>query len=174
MAKRTDFELGGTCVPVGMRKTLHLPVSVMADYTPVALSAHVIHGKKGGPTFFVSAGVQGDEVIGVEIVRRLLGFEGLNSLRGTLIVVPIVNTYGFLMLSRYLPDRRDLNRSFPGSAGGHLRCVWRIFFLRMLWRGVFTGSICIPLPFIARSCPKCACPRAERGGWSWPMCLERL
>lgn len=120
MAKRSDFVLGGVAVPAGTRATVNMPVSVMADHTPATLSAHVIHGKKDGPTFFVSAGVHGDEVIGVEIVRRLLGFDGLDKLRGTLIVVPIVNTYGFLMRSRYLPDRRDLNRSFPGSAGGSL------------------------------------------------------
>lgn len=118
--KRADFMLGGHAVPAGTRKTVHLPVSVMADHTPVTLSAHVIHGAKDGPTFFVSAGVHGDEVIGVEIVRRLLQFDGLNRLRGTLIVVPIVNTYGFLMRSRYLPDRRDLNRSFPGTSKGSL------------------------------------------------------
>ena len=112
--------LGDTAVAAGTRATVNLPVSVMADHTPVTLSAHVIHGKKAGPTFFVSAGVHGDEVIGVEIVRRLLGFDGLDTLRGTLIVVPIVNTYGFLMRSRYLPDRRDLNRSFPGSSTGSL------------------------------------------------------
>lgn len=118
--KRADFMLGGVAVPAGTRQTINLPVSVMADHTPVTLSAHVIHGAKDGPTFFVSAGVHGDEVIGVEIVRRLLQFDGLNRLRGTMIVVPIVNTYGFLMRSRYLPDRRDLNRSFPGSSKGSL------------------------------------------------------
>jgi len=69
---------------------------------------------------FVSAGIHGDEVIGVEIVRRLLRAPNLKSLRGTLIVVPIVNAFGFINHSRYLPDRRDLNRMFPGSPEGSL------------------------------------------------------
>jgi predicted deacylase len=67
---------------------------------------------------FVSAAVHGDEVIGVEIVRRLLRAPQLGSLRGTLIVVPVVNSFGFLSRSRYLPDRRDLNRCFPGAPSG--------------------------------------------------------
>lgn len=69
---------------------------------------------------FVSAGVHGDEVIGVEIVRRLLRVPSLNRMAGTLLVVPIVNSFGFLSHSRYLPDRRDLNRSFPGHPTGSL------------------------------------------------------
>ena len=69
---------------------------------------------------FVSAAVHGDEIIGVEIARRLLRVSSLKSLKGTLLVVPIVNTFGFINHSRYLPDRRDLNRSFPGSERGSL------------------------------------------------------
>ncbi|WP_069300811.1 succinylglutamate desuccinylase/aspartoacylase family protein [Neptunicoccus sediminis] len=130
--KRADFELGGVAVAAGSRRTIDIPVSVLADHTPVSLSAHVIHGAKDGPTVFASAGVHGDEVIGVEILRRLLQFEGLNRLRGTLIVVPIVNTYGFLMRSRYLPDRRDLNRSFPGTSKGSLASRLAHIFLEDL------------------------------------------
>ena len=66
------------------------------------------------------AAVHGDEVIGVEIARRILHAPNLKSIRGTLLLVPIVNTFGFLNHSRYLPDRRDLNRSFPGSERGSL------------------------------------------------------
>lgn len=69
---------------------------------------------------FVSAAIHGDEVIGVEIVRRLLRAAALDRLAGTLIAVPIVNAYGFLNHSRYLPDRRDLNRCFPGHSQGSL------------------------------------------------------
>ena len=120
MSQRADFEIGGETIAAGSRRTVDLPVSVLSDHTPVTMSAHVIHGRRTGPTVFVSAGIHGDEVIGVEIVRRLLRTPNLAILRGTLIVVPIVNTFGFLNHSRYLPDRRDLNRSFPGSPGGSL------------------------------------------------------
>ncbi|QQA43238.1 succinylglutamate desuccinylase/aspartoacylase family protein [Pelagovum pacificum] len=120
MAKRASFEIGGETVAPGTRKVIDLPVSVMSDHTPVHLSVEVIHGRQPGPTVFVSAAVHGDEVIGVEIARRLLKSAPLRSLRGTLLVVPIVNSFGFLNHSRYLPDRRDLNRSFPGHAQGSL------------------------------------------------------
>jgi len=80
----------------------------------------VVAGRKAGPVLFVSAAIHGDELNGVEIIRRLLKQKSLQSLRGTLLAVPIVNVHGFLDLSRYLPDRRDLNRSFPGSAKGSI------------------------------------------------------
>jgi uncharacterized protein len=120
MKKQASFDLAGVSVEAGTRKTVNIPVSTLSDNTPVTLSAHVIHGRTAGPTVFVSAGIHGDEIIGVEIVRRLLRTKNLKSLRGTLIVVPIVNTFGFLTHSRYLPDRRDLNRCFPGSQNGSL------------------------------------------------------
>lgn len=120
MTKRAAFDIAGETVAAGTRKTVNIPVSTLSDYTPVTLSAHIVHGRRDGPVVFVSAGIHGDEVIGVEIVRRLLRTGTLKNLAGTLIVVPIVNTFGFLNHSRYLPDRRDLNRCFPGSPNGSL------------------------------------------------------
>ncbi|MEM9012776.1 MAG: succinylglutamate desuccinylase/aspartoacylase family protein [Pseudomonadota bacterium] len=120
MSTRKAFEIGGFRVPPGMRRTVDLPVSVLSDHTPVSMSVHVVHGRRPGPVLFVSAAVHGDEVIGVEIARRLLRAPQLDTLRGTLLVVPIVNAFGFLNHSRYLPDRRDLNRSFPGTESGSL------------------------------------------------------
>ena len=119
-AARAAFQIGTESIAAGQRRIVQLPVSVLSDHTPVNLSVEVIHGRLPGPTMFVSAAVHGDEVIGVEIVRRLLAQPALRRLRGTLLVVPIVNTYGFLSHSRYMPDRRDLNRSFPGSVAGSL------------------------------------------------------
>ncbi len=130
MLKRTGFEIGGETISPGTRRTIDLPVSSLSDHTPVNMSAHVVHGKTEGPVFFVSAGVHGDEVIGIEIVRRLLKSPALRGLRGTLIVVPIVNSFGFINRSRYLPDRRDLNRSFPGSEGGSLAARLAHLFLK--------------------------------------------
>lgn len=120
MAKRAGFEIAGHMVAPGTHETITLPVSTFPDHTPVGLQVQVHHGKRPGPTMFVSAAVHGDEVIGVEIVRRLLRAPQLSSLRGTLLVVPVVNSYGFLSRSRYLPDRRDLNRCFPGHPSGSL------------------------------------------------------
>lgn len=127
---RAAFEIGGQRIAPGTRRTVDLPVAVMSDHTPVTMSVHVIHGRQPGPVMFVSAAVHGDEVIGVEILRRLLAAPALRGVRGTLLAVPIVNTFGFLAQSRYLPDRRDLNRSFPGSEHGSLAARLADLFLR--------------------------------------------
>lgn len=119
-SRQAPFEINGHSVPPGSRQTIDLPISVLSDHTPMTMAVHVVHGRRPGPTMFVSAAIHGDEIIGVEIVRRLLRAPQLKSLRGTLLVVPIVNGFGFMNHSRYLPDRRDLNRSFPGSAQGSL------------------------------------------------------
>jgi len=120
VVKRENFQIAGRSIPPGRRATVALPMTNMPDHTPVALALHVVHGARPGPVMFVSAAIHGDEVIGVEIVRRLLRHPSLNGISGTLLAVPIVNAFGFLSHSRYLPDRRDLNRSFPGSAAGSL------------------------------------------------------
>ena len=117
---RTPFVLGKKSVQPGTCADITLPISTLPDHTPVGLQVQVHHGKRPGPTMFVSAAVHGDEVIGVEIVRRLLRAPQLKTLRGTLLVIPVVNSYGFLSRSRYLPDRRDLNRCFPGHPSGSL------------------------------------------------------
>lgn len=120
MIARADFEIGAHSVKPGSRATVDLPVSVLSDHTPVSMSVHVVHGRRPGPTLFVSAAIHGDEIIGAEIVRRLLRTANLKTLKGTLLAIPIVNAFGFMNHSRYLPDRRDLNRSFPGNSSGSL------------------------------------------------------
>lgn len=87
---------------------------------------HVIRGKKPGPSIFVTAAIHVDEINRVEIIRRLLESHAVRHIHGTLIVVPVVNVFGFISLSRYLPDRRDLKRPFPGSPKGRLQLVWQI------------------------------------------------
>jgi uncharacterized protein len=91
---------------------------------------HVVHGAKPGPVVFISGVVHGDEIQGVEIVRLLLKKVKPAALSGTLLAVPIVNSFGFLNHSRYLPDRRDLNRSFPGSDHGSLAAQLADLFFR--------------------------------------------
>lgn len=104
----------------GQRLTIDLPVARLYTHAPVTMPIHIVHGRMPGPRLFVSAAVHGDEINGVEIIRRLLRLKALSRLRGSLIAVPVVNVHGFIAHSRYLPDRRDLNRAFPGSSKGSL------------------------------------------------------
>lgn len=119
-AARAPFRIGGTIVEPGAPVVVDLPVCKLANHTPVTLPVRVFHGRRDGPTLFVSGVIHGDEIIGVEIIRRLCRMAPLRRLRGTLLCVPIVNVFGFIGHSRYLPDRRDLNRSFPGTPNGSL------------------------------------------------------
>lgn len=112
----------------GANLTINLELPKLYN-TPTQLPIHVIRGKKEGPVVFISAAIHGDELNGIEIIRRLRKLEILKKIKGTIILVPIVNVYGIMTLSRYLPDRRDLNRSFPGSTKGSLASrVAKIFF----------------------------------------------
>ncbi len=117
---RQPFAIGGLSVEPGQRQLVDLPISKLSNHAPVTLPVHVLHGVQPGPTMFVCAAIHGDELNGVEIIRRLLRTLDPQSICGTLLCVPVVNVFGFISRSRYLPDRRDLNRSFPGSAGGSL------------------------------------------------------
>lgn len=117
---RAPFEIGGESIPAGERRTLALMLPGQSAYTPMSVPVHVIHGRREGPVLFLSAAIHGDEINGIEIIRRIRHTKALNRLKGTLICVPIVNVFGFFNHTRYLPDRRDLNRSFPGSAHGSL------------------------------------------------------
>ncbi|WP_324751933.1 succinylglutamate desuccinylase/aspartoacylase family protein [Roseovarius sp. Pro17] len=130
MQTSQPFSIAGHDIAPGTRRTVDIPVSTLSDHTPVNLSVHVVHGRKPGPVMFVSAAIHGDEVIGVEIVRRLLRAGPLRSLAGTLLAVPIVNSYGFLNNARYLPDRRDLNRCFPGGSAGSMASRLADIFMR--------------------------------------------
>ncbi|MFW5924706.1 MAG: succinylglutamate desuccinylase/aspartoacylase family protein [Myxococcota bacterium] len=112
--------IGGVPIEPGERATIDLPVAGLYTHGDLTMPVRVVRGKKPGPTLFVSAAIHGDEINGVEIIRRLLRTRALGRLRGTLIAVPVVNVFGFIGHSRYLPDRRDLNRSFPGSNHGSL------------------------------------------------------
>ena len=112
--------IGETQINPGERANVSLPVADLYTSTSLSMPVHVICGRHAGPVLFVSAAIHGDELNGVEIIRRLLKRKVLRSIRGTLLAVPIVNVHGFLHQSRYLPDRRDLNRSFPGSPKGSI------------------------------------------------------
>ena len=117
---RAPFEIAGEQVKAGTRKTVEVPVAKLYTHTPLHIPVEVIHGRRDGPVMMVCGAIHGDEINGVEIIRRVLKNSALRHLRGTLLAVPIVNVFGFVQRTRYLPDRRDLNRCFPGSESGSL------------------------------------------------------
>ncbi len=135
---RQAFTIGGMEVAAGERRLVDLPVSKLSNHTPVTLPVHVLHGQRPGPTMFVSAAIHGDELNGVEIIRRVLRTLQPGNIAGTLLCVPVVNAYGFIGRSRYLPDRRDLNRSFPGSSTGSLAArLANLFLNEVVFRSQF-------------------------------------
>lgn len=116
----TPITVGGITVAPGTEQRIELPIARLPTQTMLSLPVHVINGHSDGPHLWLSAAIHGDELNGVEIIRQVLERVKPNKLQGALLAVPIVNIFGFIEQSRYLPDRRDLNRSFPGSARGSL------------------------------------------------------
>ncbi len=118
--KAKSFFLKDCEIKPGQRTVVDIPAGQLYTHTPLNVPVHVINGKKAGPCLLICAAIHGDEINGVEIIRRLMQHSSLSRLHGTLIAAPIVNVFGFIHRSRYLPDRRDLNRCFPGSDKGSL------------------------------------------------------
>jgi predicted deacylase len=128
------FVLGGITVKPGESRFIELPLPGLYTHTNIHMPVHVSCGKDAGPVLFISAAVHGDEINGVEIIRRIINSPWMKRLKGTLIAVPVVNVYGFINKSRYLPDRRDLNRSFPGSEKGSMASKLAHLFLDKIAR----------------------------------------
>lgn len=120
MDRPEPFGIAGKRIAPGSARTVAFPITTLATGTPSALGIRVLHGAQPGPAVFVSAAIHGDEIIGTAIIQRLAQHIKPKALAGTVLLVPVANIFGFMTRSRYLPDRRDLNRSFPGSAGGSL------------------------------------------------------
>ena len=132
MTRNNSIEIGGTTISPGERVNVDLPVADLYTSESLHMPVQIICGRSAGPVLFVSAAIHGDELNGVEIIRRLLKRKSLRSIRGTLLAVPIVNVHGFLNQSRYLPDRRDLNRTFPGSAKGSIAARLANLFIKQI------------------------------------------
>lgn len=119
-AVRAPLLMAGKEIAPGTRHELHLSQSNLPSAQELPMRVVVLHGRRKGPGLWISAAIHGDEIGGVEVIRRVLHRIDPEQLRGTLYAIPIVNTFGFLQKTRTLPDGRDLNRTFPGSAGGSL------------------------------------------------------
>lgn len=116
--KNSPLQIGSISIQPGEKITLALPTPEIYTCAPIYIPVHVIHGKNSGPVLLVCGALHGDEINGVAITHRLLKLKSIQSLQGTLIVIPTLNIYGMMTLSRNLPDRRDLDGSFPGSETG--------------------------------------------------------
>lgn len=128
MKDKEVLVIGKERIGRGERTIINLDTVAMYDYTTLRIPIEVVRGKEAGPVLFISAAIHGDEINGVEIIKRLMKKKFIKNIKGTLIAVPIVNVFGYNSKSRYLPDRRDLNRSFPGSKKGSLASrIARIF-----------------------------------------------
>jgi predicted deacylase len=127
MMENVSVSIGDITVAPGERVIVDLPVADLYTHTQLTMPVHIVNGRSPGPTLFITAAVHGDELNGVEIIRRVLKTLSVKRLKGCVLAAPIVNVFGFINRSRYLPDRRDLNRSFPGREQGSIAA--RLAFL---------------------------------------------
>ena len=122
-AEKVDPDLltiGDRTIARGQRVKFDLPVVRLYTHTDLSIPIEIIRGRRPGPCVLCCAALHGDELNGVEIIRRLSLSISRTRISGTLILVPIINVFGFINKTRYMPDRRDLNRCFPGSEKGSI------------------------------------------------------
>lgn len=118
--RNPSFKFMDKVIKAGERQVMEIEAAKLYTHSPLSIPVEIIHGKQAGPVLLLDAAIHGDELNGVEIVRQIIEKIDASKLKGTLIAAPIVNVFGFIHKSRYLPDRRDLNRCFPGSEKGAL------------------------------------------------------
>lgn len=116
----TEIHIHDTIIPPGKAVHLKIPISRLPSHTLIDLPVFIFRGKADGPSLLLTGGIHGDEINGIEVVRRLINEDSLMPERGMVIAIPLVNVYGFIFNSRTLPDGKDLNRCFPGSPNGSL------------------------------------------------------
>ena len=112
--------INGYSIDPGEQKQIELNIARLPTHTNIDLPIHLYRAEKDGPTLLLTGGLHGDEINGVEILRRMIHHDLLMPDRGTVIAIPLVNTYGFIQNIRGLPDGKDINRSFPGTKNGSL------------------------------------------------------
>jgi len=141
-----ELVIGGVTILPGKTVQIEVPVVRLYTDTDICMPVHVIRAKTDGPTVFVSAAVHGDELNGIEIIRRLIKLKTLKISKGTLILVPMVNVYGVLNQSRYMPEFRFTRRLFT-RVGGRERDPFGAVFeaVKATRSGIIIGKQNIPL-----------------------------
>lgn len=120
MTEKNVLEILGTKILPGKRKEINFEVAKLHTRTKIEVPVIIERSIRPGPTILLTAGIHGDEINGVEIIRQIIA-KGINKpLKGTIICIPVLNIFGFLKMDREFPDGRDLNRVFPGTKSGSL------------------------------------------------------
>lgn len=130
LSGRSPLVIGQVHIPPGKRAKVEIPVTRLPTGTTLSLPVAIVRGRYPGPCIWLSAAIHGDELNGVDIIRRVVRSLKTPYLHGTVLAVPVVNIFGLIEQSRYLPDRRDLNRSFPGSHRGSLAARLAAIFMQ--------------------------------------------
>lgn len=118
--KNEIFMFEGNIIKPGTKHVILFPSPNINTQITIDIPVHIFHGKLAGPKIFITSAIHGDELNSIEIIRRVHEYLYDHHLSGTVITVPVVNVHGVIMQTRYMVDRRDLNRSFPGSKKGTL------------------------------------------------------
>lgn len=117
----TDFiELNGNSIGLGEDIFTELKLARLPSFETIKLPIYIFRAPTDGPVLLLTAGMHGDEINGVETIRRMIKHELIKPQKGTIIAVPLINIFGFIQKDRDLPDGKDINRSFPGSKNGSL------------------------------------------------------
>ncbi|WGH74705.1 succinylglutamate desuccinylase/aspartoacylase family protein [Tenacibaculum tangerinum] len=133
--KNERIEIRGQKIGLGESKLIKIPLDRLPTGTLIEIPVYVFNGKKLGPTILLQGGLHGDEVNGVELVRRMLIDKSYKIRRGCVIVVPLLNIFGFLNMSRDMHGK-DVNRSFPGSKTGSLASRMAYYLMKEITNNV--------------------------------------
>ena len=133
MPDDSTMDFAGSVIPRGETRDLRLPISQTYSGTDVGIPFRVVRGREPGPVLLLTAAIHGDELNGIGVIRRLMLDPPFEVQAGTMVLVPVVNIFGLERKTRYLPDRRDLNRNFPGTTGGSMA--------RRIAHAVFQGLV---------------------------------
>jgi predicted deacylase len=118
--EKSDWDLAGTPIRPGQQERIAIKIGRLPTGTLIDIPVYAYRAEEPGPCLLIQAGLHGDEINGVEVVRRLMENQLFQVQRGSVLAVPVLNIYGFIHFSRDLPDGKDVNRSFPGSSRGSL------------------------------------------------------
>ena len=140
--KNKPLQICNEVIHPGESLSLALPMPEMFSCAPLYMPIKVIHGKHPGPCVLITAAVHGNELNGVEIINQLINLKVMKRLEGTIIAVPVMNVYGLINRSPYLPTGVDLNTCFPGSSTGtHAARIAHLFSQEIFLK----ADVCIDL-----------------------------